>query len=108
MTRRRWIADRVEGDRAWLVDQNAAHLVRVLRVRVGEQFEVVAGGVLRLGTVERATDREVEFELGAEIASTALPQVNVYVSIFKFDRMEWAIEKLTELGAASITPLIAQ
>src|SRR6185369_7351673 len=40
--------------------------------------------------------------------SAALPQVTVYLSIFKFDRMEWALEKLTELGVSHIVPMIAQ
>lgn len=108
MTRRRWIADRVEGDRAYLLAENAAHLFRVLRVQAGQQFEVVAGGVLRLGTVVCAAEHQVEFQLGPEIASAALPEINVYLSIFKFDRMEWALEKLTELGASAIVPVIAQ
>jgi 16S rRNA (uracil1498-N3)-methyltransferase len=108
MTRRRWIADRVEHDRAYLLGQNAAHLVRVLRVRVGEEFDVVAEGTLRLGKVLRATDDRVEFQLGAEIASAALPHVAVFISIFKFERLEWALEKLTELGVTAITPVIAQ
>jgi 16S rRNA (uracil1498-N3)-methyltransferase len=30
------------------------------------------------------------------------------MSIYKFDRMEWAIEKATELGVAAIAPVIAQ
>jgi 16S rRNA (uracil1498-N3)-methyltransferase len=34
--------------------------------------------------------------------------VTVVLSIFKFDRMEWAIEKCTELGAKRIVPAIAQ
>src|SRR5215472_18861875 len=108
MTRRRWIADRVAGDRAFLLDHNAAHLFRVLRVTPGQQFEVVAGGVLRLGTVDFASEDRVEFHLGPEIASAHLPDVAVYLSIFKFDRMEWALEKLTELGVSRIAPVIAQ
>ncbi len=35
MTRRRWIADKVEGDRAYLLDNNANHLFRVLRAQAG-------------------------------------------------------------------------
>jgi 16S rRNA (uracil1498-N3)-methyltransferase len=108
MTRRRWIADRVEGDRAFLLDQNAAHLFRVLRVKPGQEFEVVAGGELRQGTVVFAAEHQVEFHLGLPIAGTALPEVTVYLSIFKFDRMEWALEKLTELGVAKVVPVNAQ
>jgi 16S rRNA (uracil1498-N3)-methyltransferase len=108
MTRRRWIADRVEGNRAWLLGSNANHLFRVLRVKVGQEFDVVADGVLRLAKVVLATHDQVEFELGAEIESTALPQITVYLSIFKFDRMEWALEKMTELGVSRVVPMIAQ
>lgn len=108
MTRRRWIADRVEGDRAWLLGPNANHLFRVLRVKTGQEFDVAADGVLRLGTVVLATHEEVEFHLGAEVESAALPPVIAYLSIFKFDRLEWALEKLTELGVSRIVPMVAQ
>jgi 16S rRNA (uracil1498-N3)-methyltransferase len=108
MTRRRWIADRVEGDRAYLLGPNAAHLFRVLRVKVGQTFDVVADNVPRWGEVIAASHNQVEFQLGAVVESEALPQITVYLSIFKFDRMEWALEKLTELGVTRIVPMIAQ
>ena len=108
MTRRRWIADRVEGDRAYLLGPNAAHLFRVLRVKVGQSFDVVADGVPRWGEVIAASHNQVEFELGAVVESEVLPQITVYLSIFKFDRMEWALEKLTELGVSRVVPMIAQ
>jgi 16S rRNA (uracil1498-N3)-methyltransferase len=108
MTRRRWIADRLEGDKAWLLGPNANHLFRVLRVKVGQIFDVAANGVPRSATVVSATPEEVEFHLGAVIESEALPQITVYLSIFKFDRLEWALEKLTELGVTHIYPVIAQ
>jgi 16S rRNA (uracil1498-N3)-methyltransferase len=108
MTRRRWIADQVEGDRAFLLGPNAEHLFRVLRVKVGQDFDVVAGGVARTAKVMSAAHDQVEFQLGAEVASVALPHVTVYLAIFKFDRLEWALEKLTELGVSGICPVIAQ
>jgi 16S rRNA (uracil1498-N3)-methyltransferase len=108
MTRRRWIADRAEGDRAFLLGPNANHLFRVLRVKIGQEFDVAAGGVLCSAKVVFASHDKVEFELGAEVESAALPQITVYLSIFKFDRMEWALEKLTELGVSHVVPMIAQ
>lgn len=108
MTRRRWIADRVEGDRAFLLGPNANHLFRVLRVKIGQEFDVAADGVLHSAKVVFASHDQVEFELGAEAESTALPQITVYLSIFKFDRFEWALEKLTELGVGHVVPMIAQ
>lgn len=108
MTRRRWIADRVEGHHAWLLGQNAQHLFRVLRAEPGQQFDIAANGVVRLGTIMHATLYEIEFHLGEEVASEALPEIAIYLSIFKFDRLEWALEKLTELGVSRIVPIIAE
>lgn len=107
MTRRRWIADKVEGDRAYLLDNNANHLFRVLRAQAGQQYDVVADGVARLGTITFASPNKVEFHLGEEVLSEALPEIDIYLSIFKFDHMEWAMEKLTELGVTRIVPMVA-
>ena len=108
MTRRRWIADRVEGHHAFLIGANAHHLFRVLRAQPGQQFDIAAEGVVRLGTIMHATANEVQFHLGEEVAREVLPEVAVYLSIFKFDRLEWAIEKLTELGVARMIPVLAE
>ena len=106
--RRRFIADTFTADRASLVGPNAQHLARVLRARIGQEFEISAGGIVRLGRITAVADDLVEFELGAEIPAQALPPVTLVLAIFKFDRMEWAIEKATELGVSQIVPLIAR
>jgi 16S rRNA (uracil1498-N3)-methyltransferase len=108
MTRRRWIADEVHGSRAALTGAHAEHLSRVLRVRVGQKFDIVAEGEVRRGTVLSIAEDRVEFFLGDAVPAAELPPVTLAVSIFKFDRMEWAIEKCAELGAARIVPVIAQ
>jgi 16S rRNA (uracil1498-N3)-methyltransferase len=107
MSRRRWIADEVSGNRAALTGEHAEHLSRVLRARVGQEFEIATGENVRRGRVTRIDPNRVEFELGDEITATATPNVTLALSIFKFDRMEWAIEKCTELGATRIVPVIA-
>ena len=108
MTRRRWIADEVSDKRAALTGAHAEHLVRVLRARIGQEFDIVAGAVVRRGRVVTIGDNRVEFELGEGIpAETASIQLTLLLSIFKFDRMEWAIEKCTELGVTRIVPVIA-
>ena len=43
MTRRRWIADEVSGNHAALVGRHADHLSRILRARVGQEFDIAAG-----------------------------------------------------------------
>jgi len=109
MTRRRWIADEVSDSRAALTGAHADHLVRVLRARVGQEFDIVANGVVRRGIVVAIADSLVDFELGEEIqAKPAATHLTLLLAIFKFDRMEWAIEKCTELGVTRIVPVIAR
>lgn len=108
MTRRRWIADEVSGSQAALTGAHADHLSRVLRARVGQEFDIVAAGEVRRGRVSSVAEGRVEFELGDAICTAASLPVTLALSIFKFDRMEWAIEKCTELGASRIVPVIAR
>lgn len=109
MTRRRWIADQVSGNRAALTGAHADHLVRVLRARVGQEFDIVANGVVRQGVVVAIADSLVDFELGEEIpAQPPAIRLTLLLAIFKFDRMEWAIEKCAELGVTGIVPVIAR
>jgi 16S rRNA (uracil1498-N3)-methyltransferase len=109
MTRRRWIADEVSGSRAAIVGAHAEHLVRVLRARVGQEFDISAGSVVRLGRIVAIADGRVEFELGEELSvETAATNLTLLLAVFKFDRMEWAIEKCVELGVTRIVPIIAR
>jgi len=108
MTRRRWIADEVCGNRAFLVGARADHLVRVLRGRVGQEFDIATGNEVRRGFLTAISADRVEFELGERIAVSQDVRITLLLSIFKFDRMEWAIEKCTELGVARIVPVIAR
>ena len=108
MTRRRWIADEVCGSRAALIGSHADHLVQVLRARLGQEFDIATAENVRRGRIVSITDGRVDFELGEVIPTAAMPRLTLLLSIFKFDRMEWAIEKCVELGAARIAPVVAQ
>jgi 16S rRNA (uracil1498-N3)-methyltransferase len=108
MTCRRWIADSWDEHSAKLTGAQAAHLARVLRAQVGMQFDIVAGDRVRRSSIVEISDLIIEFALGEEIdAEPALP-VTLLLAVFKFDRLEWAIEKATELGVERIVPVIAR
>jgi len=108
MTRRRWIADEVHGNTAILTGEHAAHLSRVLRAQIGQEFDIATGETVRHGKITSISEDRVEFAVGDEQASKPAPQVTLALAIFKFDRMEWAIEKCTEIGVARIIPVIAR
>ena len=112
MTRRRWIAEHWDEATATIVGTQAQHLAQVLRAEPGMEADVVAGGhVFHAEVAAIALNGEasqVRFNLIAEVeAEPALP-VTLVMAVFKFDRMEWAIEKATELGVAEVAPVIAR
>ena len=107
MTRRRWIADEVSGNHAALIGDHARHLAQVLRARIGQEFDISAGAEVRRGKVVSVHPERVEFELREVVNQSDETAITVAISIFKFDRMEWAIEKCTELGVARIIPVVA-
>jgi 16S rRNA (uracil1498-N3)-methyltransferase len=82
--------------------------VRVLRAEVGQEFDIATGADVRLGTITSISDDRVEFALGDVREVKSLPEITLALAIFKFDRMEWAIEKCTEIGVARIIPVIAR
>jgi 16S rRNA (uracil1498-N3)-methyltransferase len=108
MTRRRWIADRFTDTTATLEGDQAVHLARVLRAQPGQIFDVVANGFLRSATVVNVSEQAVTFELGEELETEAALPVHLLLAVIKFDHYEWGLEKLTELGAARMTPVIAR
>jgi len=112
MTRRRWIAEHWDEATATLVGAPAEHMARVLRAQPGMEADVVAGGRVfhaEVAAVQLAGENsEVRFNLVAELeADPALP-VTLVLAVYKFDRMEWVIEKATELGVAEVAPVIAR
>jgi len=108
MTRRRWIAEHWDEATATITGAQAEHMARVLRTQPGMEADVVAGGHVFHAEVAAVSLHEVRFNLVAEVqADPALP-VTLVMAIYKFDHMEWAIEKATELGVAALAPVIAQ
>src|SRR5579863_496644 len=108
MTRRRWIADEVSDNHAALTGDHADHLIRVLRARLGQEFDISTGIVVRRGRIVTIQEGRVDFDLGEEVSAAQAAKVTLLLAIFKFDRMEWGIEKCTELGVSRIVPVIAR
>jgi 16S rRNA (uracil1498-N3)-methyltransferase len=118
--RRRFIADTWSPQsghptHAALTGEQAVHLARVLRAQPGQLFDVVANGFLHRAEVTEVRagggnqqDAEVLFTLHEELEADAALPIHLLLTVFKFDRFEWAVEKATELGVARITPILAR
>lgn len=92
-----------------LPEEEARHCVRVLRKQEGDEIIAVDGKGLRYHCrLTKADPRHAEVEV-VEVESVVShwhPQIEIAVAPTKnHDRMEWMVEKLTELGIDRITPL---
>jgi 16S rRNA (uracil1498-N3)-methyltransferase len=96
----------------------AARHVQVLRLQPGAVITLFSGGAdgaVALGgefdaAVTRMGRSDVQVEVGAHraVEREAPRTVHLLAGITANERMDWLVEKATELGAASLTPLLAE
>src|SRR5579859_2817659 len=108
MMRRRFFVEKFEAQRAELRGEAAEHLGRVLRAEPGQLYELSDGEQVWLGRIEKISRAAIGFALIERIAAEESSlRIKLLLSIVKFDRMEWCLEKATELGVMEIVPLAA-
>jgi 16S rRNA (uracil1498-N3)-methyltransferase len=111
--RRRFFVDHFDSESAIIRGETAEHLGRVLRAEPGQLYELSDGSSVWLGRIERVTaqkhgESRIDFALVEPIPACEDPlHIQLLISIVKFDRFEWCLEKATELGSAEIIPLAA-
>jgi 16S rRNA (uracil1498-N3)-methyltransferase len=109
MARRRFFVDAIESGRARITGPDAHHLTRVLRVEPGQQFEISDNQSVYLAEVESARKDLVSFSIREKVTpSRAVVRTVLLVSLIRFERFEWMLEKATELGVERIVPVQAE
>jgi len=111
--RRRFFVERFEGGSAAMRGATAEHLGRVLRAAPGQLYELSDGERVWLARIEEVSvpkrgESRIDFMLLEPIsAQEPRLELRLLISIVKFERFEWCLEKATELGANEIVPLAA-
>lgn len=93
------------GDTALLPEDEARHIFKVLRARKGDRIEVV-NPERRLFLAELAGEREARVMAEVELPGEPNPRVTLYQAVPKGKHMDLVVEKVTELGAERIVPLL--
>jgi len=112
--RRRFFVEKFQANNlAELRGEAAEHLGRVLRAEPGQLYELSDGQSVWLARVENVAltkrgESRVEFALVEALpAREPSLRIQLLISLVKFDRFEWCLEKATEMGATEIIPLAA-
>lgn len=108
---RYWVPrERFAGDRAVLLDEDAHHALRVMRLKAGDGVIVCDGeGSVWRAEIACASPREVVVRLVEPLAEDReLPvEVALAQSLPKGDKMDLILQKGTELGVGRFVPLVS-
>ena len=111
MSERFFVERPITGSSAELVEAEAQHLTKVMRAVVGDEVILFDGsGAEFAAKVTRIAKAAVTLEILERREVNLEPRValTLAVALPKGERQKWLVEKLTELGAARLVPLITE
>ena len=90
--------------------ENARHIGRSLRMRSGEKITVCCRGIDYDCEIRQITEDSVYLDLLEKHPCQAEPTVNVtlFQAVPKLDKLEFIIQKTTELGASRVVPVLSR
>lgn len=95
-----------------LPEEESQHAVRVLRLKVGDEIVIVDGvGGWFNAKIVNPHPKKCEFEVTQTIVEYEKRNFKLHVAIAptkNIERIEWFLEKATEIGIDQITPIICQ
>ena len=103
--------DQISDGRALLGQEEMRHAITVLRKHVGDELSFTDGkGTIYLGRIATVTKKETWLDIVSTHEQKAQAyQVSIAIAPTKsFDRIEWCVEKLTEIGVHSIIPMFCE
>ena len=108
---RHFVDDKLSGDSACLGGKSANYLGRTLRLRAGDRLVLFNGqGVERDATIKTLQRDQVVLELGARREPMEESSLHLWLlqGIAKGDAMDHIVQKATELGVQTMTPILTQ
>ncbi|MCF6765477.1 16S rRNA (uracil(1498)-N(3))-methyltransferase [Thiotrichales bacterium 19S3-7] len=108
-----YIPELSENDKVFYLTEEIHHyLIHVLRLKTNHPI-ILFNGVKTLefhGIITELSKKQTTIKLLKTVKIDTMPKINIHLlqAISKGERFEYAIQKATELGVMSITPLITE
>jgi len=102
---RRFFVDQIDGSSALITGAKARQVIRVLRLRPGDEIVLLDGsGIEHLAVIREICENQVRSEITASRIGALDPRINASLAIAtpKGDRLELVIQKATELGISEL------
>jgi len=94
-----------------LSPEESHHAKRVFRKKFGDVIRIINGaGLMASAVVEEISQHDVCCQIQEINKISVPPERNIFIAIstIRPNRMDWAVEKLTELGIGTIQPIFTQ
>ncbi len=95
-----------------LSEEESKHAVRVLRLNVGDQVQLIDGvGGFYEAEIADAHPKRTQLRILNYTAEFQKPNYHLHIAVAptkNIDRIEWFLEKATEIGIQEITPIISE
>lgn len=95
------------GECAGLPKEEAKHALRVLRLGVGDEVSAMDGqGGRFLAVIDAVNGESVTLKLTEELPGNEAPvEITLYQGLPKADKLDFIVQKITELGAVRLVPV---
>lgn len=109
---KRFYSSNIQSNFIFLENEEAQHCTKVLRGKVGDKIEVLNGnGILYLGQITSIQKHQVEIGIIQVLKQEDKNPNKLSIAICPTKnpaRLEWFLEKATEIGIANIYPILSE
>lgn len=103
--------DKIINSKAYIEGDDVKHIYKVLRLQPGEKVSINnCHGIEYLGKIYEVNKMQVVVDIVEDLDSNNESPVNIYLyqGLPKSAKMDFIVQKATELGALEVTPVITE
>ena len=101
----RYFAKKEENNNFILEDSDYHHIKNVMRMKINEEVEVVYNNELYIGKIENLDPVIILNQKKLNRKKENKPEITLYIPLVKEQKMDYILQKATELGVDNIVPI---
>ena len=107
---RKIFVSQVDGNKITLTGDNHNHLAYSMRSRIGDEIIACCDKIDYQCVIERISKNETVLSVVSSTPVTTEPKVDItlFPAILKGDKMEFVVQKTTELGVVELRPFVSK
>src|SRR5699024_11151894 len=102
--------EQIKDEKIVIKGEDVNHIKYVLRLKINDKIEVVCNGVVYLSTISFIKNNEIVVDILETKVGDNEPPIDIYLyqGLPKSSKMDFIIQKATEIGVKKIYPIITE